>query len=87
MSELLYIRNKSPGIDRFFPASRPLLTGNGHFKLNVDPWQPGEFLRLCLTQYGGLFTVISTLFSDLYFPKKAPKSVNRTVRGLLSQLF
>ena len=69
------IRNKSSGI-------------NG-FELNGDAWQPDEFLSPCLTQDSGLFTVINlhcnvALVSNLYFPKKAPKSF---YRPLLSQLF
>ena len=31
------------------------------FELNINTWSQGKFLSMCLTQDGGLFTVISTL--------------------------
>ena len=45
-----------------------------------------KHVLLLLTDLALLLTDLA-LVSDLYFAKKAPKSVNRTVRALLSQLF
>ena len=53
MNESFSIQSKSSGVD--------------HFELNVDAWQRGKFLSMCLTQDGSLIIVISTLQSCACF--------------------
>ena len=52
-NESFSIQSKSSGVD--------------HFELNVDAWQRGKFLSMCLTQDGSLIIVISTLQSCACF--------------------